>query len=92
MVSQARRAFFPKRGYNRPKMAEPMSATRRYPRLPISRLVSFQEQAFDDLVDPRAWMARTADLSEGGVRLETDRALEAGDRLVLDIAVGDEIV
>lgn len=68
------------------------TGTRRSPRHPVHHLVSFSRTRFGELVEPLVHLARTRDVSAGGAGLETDSALHAGDRLTLQIAVGNQIV
>ncbi len=69
-----------------------VASTRRSPRLPAHHLVNFSHTRFGELVEPLVHMARTLDVSAGGAQLETDSRLRAGDRLTLQIAVGNRIL
>ncbi len=66
--------------------------TRRTQRTPVHHLVSFSRTRFGELVEPVVHLGRTVNLSAGGAGLETDSPLHAGDRLRLQIAVGNQIV
>lgn len=74
-----------------PRMTD-VPSTRRNARHPAHHLVSFSRTRFGDFVEPATHLARTVDVSAGGARLETDSPLQAGDRLSLQIAVGNDIV
>ncbi len=73
-------------------MIDAGSSTRRSPRFPAHHLVSFSRNRFGELIEPVVHLARTLDLSAGGAGLETGSHLRAGDRLTLQIAIGNEIV
>lgn len=77
---------FPFDGYRYP---DPRSA----PRVPTNLLVTFAQLRFnDELLEPRMWLGRTIDVSESGLRIETDKALTPGDRVQIDIAHGSRVL
>jgi hypothetical protein len=64
---------------------------RRWPRVPTEHLVSYT--LFDAQGEPDGMgMARTRDLSEGGVVLETTHALETGSDVEIKMVSGDHIL
>ena len=65
---------------------------RRFERIPARNLVSFAYLAPERQEEQPDGLARTLDVCAGGARVETDSALEVGERLRLEIALGSMIV
>ncbi len=64
---------------------------RRWPRVLAEHLVSYS--LFDDQAEPIAMgMARTLDVSEGGILLEMTHPLEVGSHLEIRLVSGEDIV
>jgi c-di-GMP-binding flagellar brake protein YcgR len=64
---------------------------RKWPRVPTEHLVSYTH--FDGQGEPdEMGMARTLDLSEGGIVLEMTHALETGSRLEMEMVTGDHVL
>ncbi len=65
---------------------------RRFERVSAQHMVSFAHLVSGAPIEPVSRLGRTLDLGAGGIRLETDSALRVGDQLLLEIAVGSQIV
>lgn len=57
---------------------------RRHPRVPLNLLIQYRFDTFDE-----AMSAYAADLSEGGLFIETDELREIGDMIYLQFAMRD---
>ncbi|MCZ6726943.1 MAG: PilZ domain-containing protein [Acidobacteria bacterium] len=65
---------------------------RRFVRVGVRHIVSFAHLSDGLPKEPMSGLGRTLDVGAGGARLETDRPLEIGEHLVLEIALGSQIV
>jgi hypothetical protein len=65
---------------------------RRFDRIPAQHMVCFAQLQRGMPKEPMSGLGRTLDVCAGGARLETDRLLEVGEHLQLEIAVGSQIV
>lgn len=65
---------------------------RRFHRIAAQHIVSFAPLSGGLPKEPMNGLGRTLDVGAGGARLETDRLLEIGEHLVLEIALGSQII
>lgn len=65
---------------------------RRFDRIPAHHIVSFSHLVGGLPTEPMSGLGRTLDFGAGGARLETNRPLEIGEHLHLEIALGSQIV
>lgn len=65
---------------------------RRFHRIAAQHIVSFAPLSRGLLKEPMIGLGRTLDVGAGGARLETNRPLEVGERLALEIAMGSQII
>ncbi len=65
---------------------------RRFDRIPAQHIVCFSPLLRGWATDPVGSLGRTLDFGAGGAKLETDRPLEIGEHLQMEIALGSQIV
>jgi hypothetical protein len=65
---------------------------RQFDRVPAQHIACFAQLQRGMPKEPMSGLGRTLDVCAGGACLETDRPLEVGERLQLEIAVGSQIV